>query len=163
MSTGNVFENVRMEFYPPLREGETEQERLDELQRLMRGGRSWQPIETAPKNGSWLWLFTAHGISTDEQYGVGYWDDHGPYKKEMGADGVWVHFLDFEPTHWMLLPEPPRRKSDRQGSIRDSGPCAFRLAQRRISARKLVGERGFEPPAPASRRRCSSASASAVQ
>lgn len=59
----------------------------------------WQPIETAPRDGTEVLLFD-NGI-----YGLGWW-----------ALGEWRDFGDagcagseaFAPTHWMPLPKPPR-------------------------------------------------------
>ena len=66
---------------------------------------TWQPIETAPKDGQWLILYTLIG-------GVqcGYWG--GTY---FGRDPDWIQYahrgdlepIDGVPTHWMPLPEPP--------------------------------------------------------
>lgn len=64
----------------------------------------WQPIETAPKDGTWVILFTPAGVQ------CGYWG--GSY---FGRDMAWLqyaHRSDYEevegvPTHWMPLPEPP--------------------------------------------------------
>lgn len=74
----------------------------------------WQPIETAPKDGTPLLVF--------------YGDDckkyvkNNQYKymvKANNTGGEWVHLdsgrfvrfvydFDFEPTHWMPLPEEPK-------------------------------------------------------
>lgn len=65
----------------------------------------WQPIETAPRDGTWVILHTAAG-------GVqpGYW---GP--TYFGYNPAWVQYahrseaeeIIGEPTHWMPLPAPP--------------------------------------------------------
>jgi hypothetical protein len=76
-------------------------------------GVSWQPIETAPKDGAEILLCKA----TDA--------DGKPMGKAFGlfvqraawcGDEGWVVYcslpsephLFFEPTHWMPLPEPPK-------------------------------------------------------
>lgn len=69
----------------------------------------WQPIETAPKDGSWF-LSTRGGVPY-----VTSWDDgEGRFftfnrsyeaireKYEGIADAVW------EPTHWQPIPKPPK-------------------------------------------------------
>jgi hypothetical protein len=69
----------------------------------------WQPIETAPKDGTRILLW-----DTDEAV-VAKWDDIS-----MGGAKGWqiavvkligdVNYYEatFNPTHWMPLPEPPR-------------------------------------------------------
>jgi hypothetical protein len=55
----------------------------------------WQPISTAPKDGTWVLLYSQHdGIR------IGNWD-----RIEWADDGDGVAL---EPTHWMPLPEPPK-------------------------------------------------------
>lgn len=54
----------------------------------------WQPIETAPKNGSSILLATPKGRIAD-----GFWSP---------VYGVWSWpYVMVEPTHWMPLPELP--------------------------------------------------------
>lgn len=58
----------------------------------------WQPIETAPKDGTEILVFddgayiVTPWIEGDDQSG---WWDNG--------------FMDPPPTHWMPLPAPPER------------------------------------------------------
>jgi hypothetical protein len=68
----------------------------------------WQPIETAPKD-------------EDRDVLLAAWDDDGSYWAATGSWWVDRFFffygkgnmdpvpLCFEPTHWMPLPEPPKR------------------------------------------------------
>ncbi|KPK13948.1 MAG: hypothetical protein AMJ56_00420 [Anaerolineae bacterium SG8_19] len=66
---------------------------------------NWQPIETAPKDGScflaYMWYEKEEGDDY-EFYSVIRWE------KGLG----WVQenpYMDpFKPTHWMPLPEPPK-------------------------------------------------------
>ena len=58
----------------------------------------WQPIETAPKDGSDILIWQP---KEDEQFVV-YWDD-----VEDGWRFSPRHVLADEPTHWMPLPAPP--------------------------------------------------------
>jgi hypothetical protein len=71
----------------------------------------WQPIETAPKDGTKILVYTVHGeieltfwftVETDRYDDVG----DGLYRKreETVAEGWNGNF----PTHWMPLPTPPR-------------------------------------------------------
>lgn len=58
----------------------------------------WQPIETAPKDGSFILLATPKGRIAD-----GFWSP---------VYGVWSWpYVMVEPTHWMPLPELPGAQS----------------------------------------------------
>jgi hypothetical protein len=60
----------------------------------------WQPIETAPKDGS---PFLAYTISR------GGFDPAPTYRIEIGQwKRDYFHAPQGIPTHWMPLPEPPR-------------------------------------------------------
>lgn len=72
----------------------------------------WQPIETAPKDGTWVIL----GLSENWKLGVdgrscpGYWLtgwEHGVDYE--GRESGWedVYHNDVEPICWMPLPSPP--------------------------------------------------------
>jgi hypothetical protein len=54
---------------------------------------AWQPISTAPKDGTWV-LLTGPG----RWHALACWDHHGWYTGDT--------FVDF-PEWWMPLPEPP--------------------------------------------------------
>ncbi len=62
----------------------------------------WQPIETAPKDGT---PFLAFGISPG-QYKFEYGDDIGVTRWKVGYGGSWSGGPAY-PTHWMPLPPPP--------------------------------------------------------
>ena len=60
---------------------------------------TWQPIETAPKDGTAALIF-----SKDDAFGpviVGWWEND---------DEAWwgPHSYIVRPTHWMPLPDPPK-------------------------------------------------------
>jgi hypothetical protein len=58
----------------------------------------WQPIETAPKDGTRVFLgYDYQGFLFTAS--TGYWTEHN--------GGGWVRECMFQPTHWMRLPEPP--------------------------------------------------------
>lgn len=60
----------------------------------------WQPIETAPKDGTHVLLHEPNGFS-----GVA----------GLCHFGMWLYFPGLEPiypTHWMPLPAPPTEKDD---------------------------------------------------
>ena len=62
----------------------------------------WQPIETAPKDGTWIVICDGRHAGC---FLAAYWDgdEEAPYKW-FTVDGS--YHADF-PTHWMPLPEPP--------------------------------------------------------
>lgn len=79
----------------------------------------WQPIETAPRDGSAIlvhrdiWPGTPSGRSEEcnnhNTYVASWWAN------QRGDSGSWVCYMDMisdpecpiEPTHWMPLPAPP--------------------------------------------------------
>lgn len=64
----------------------------------------WQPIETAPRDGTLVLLYVGR-FAVDGFYLL-HWEP------KAGAAGAWVddsgRGLVGEPTHWMSLPEPPK-------------------------------------------------------
>jgi hypothetical protein len=61
----------------------------------------WQPIETAPKDGTWVLGFFPY-------YGVNQMQWHDGNRK---LEHHWMLFgrlTPTDPTHWMPLPEPPK-------------------------------------------------------
>jgi hypothetical protein len=68
------------------------------------GGNIWQPIETAPRDGTTVLLYFPDAGKS--QIDVGYWIEW-----EVG-DANWSNEwtdaeIDCDPSHWMPLPEPP--------------------------------------------------------
>ena len=63
----------------------------------------WQPIETAPKNGTLILLY---GYECQTQWNVCCWVE----EEEQGYTGWWNwDWPEYEiPSHWMPLPEPPK-------------------------------------------------------
>lgn len=69
----------------------------------------WRPIETAPKDDKSILAFIPlPTMSLPENYRVLclLWDDGG-YTTQPGWRTDTPHFMRFEPTHWMPLPDPP--------------------------------------------------------
>ncbi len=66
----------------------------------------WRPIETAPKDGTQLWLFEG---GTSRKTWRGWYDkDEGQWIWGARADDKTVAFLmRLNPTHWMPLPSEP--------------------------------------------------------
>ena len=76
----------------------------------------WQPINTAPKDGTWFLICNA--IDGFYSYEVGryepmFWPEYveagdGFYRKEMKQIHEWRGFNNMHrATHWMPLPDPP--------------------------------------------------------
>lgn len=68
----------------------------------------WQPIETAPKDGTVVLLFVPESTDTD---GVrvgffSYWAAYGDWYGDESASHS-LSNLYGKPTHWMPLPAPP--------------------------------------------------------
>lgn len=68
----------------------------------------WRPIETAPKDGTWvdLWCVPRNGAPpgrcTNASWEAGAWRDPSIY-----SDGTPGDEIEMDPSHWMLLPAPP--------------------------------------------------------
>ena len=60
----------------------------------------WQPIETAPKDGTWILLYDEQDVIE-----VGWWESFDC--PGGGAMIGWCVDRVTHPTHWMPLPEPP--------------------------------------------------------
>lgn len=66
---------------------------------------AWQPIETAPKDGTAFlgWLPDRQGFVARQDIGICSWSEWG--------GGIWSlgghTSVTSQPTHWMPLPEPP--------------------------------------------------------
>lgn len=76
----------------------------------------WQPIETAPKNGDWLWgLCSVDGDASNWLMCIIFWEEW----PEEGAPGWYLMAAAedakhvFTPTHWMPLPRLPNGVSQR--------------------------------------------------
>jgi hypothetical protein len=59
----------------------------------------WQPIETAPKDGTHILFWDGDGMS------VCYWVGR---RWDLVQTGAYAEDADCWPTHWMPLPEPPK-------------------------------------------------------
>lgn len=77
----------------------------------------WQPIETAPNDGTLMWLCRS---GDDYEPSLGWWAEAVPSDEDCeydnGMDAGWFSQGGFwpggdQPTHWMPLPEPPLRVS----------------------------------------------------
>ena len=81
-------------------------EQGQELARL-RALTTWQPIETAPKDGGFFLLHNFNGVIA-----VGYW-----LVKTAGSPCWWANgYGAFQPTHWQPLPAAPRAEPTEEQS-----------------------------------------------
>lgn len=73
----------------------------------------WQPIDTAPRDGTIILAFAkgATGSRLDVFYGVAMWIHADPDlnpgvpRQELSLWDLWPYRI--QPTHWMPLPQPP--------------------------------------------------------
>lgn len=67
----------------------------------------WQPIETAPKDGTYFLAFNAaleaDSWADEERHMIVQWTGRGYWR--IALDGQSAH-----PTHWMPLPPPPSNR-----------------------------------------------------
>lgn len=71
----------------------------------------WQPIETAPKDGTAIWVATIYN-----GHGTGFMEPVRTYRHHYGE---WTNIytynsIDWKPTHWMPLPAAPVDNGDGQ-------------------------------------------------
>jgi len=81
------------------------------LEKLNAPDESWQPIETAPKDGSYIWLGNENSIR------IGFWASGIQYECRGTVGGGWRDLilhdtgnpcdLPFKPTHWKPVPNTP--------------------------------------------------------
>jgi hypothetical protein len=71
----------------------------------------WQPIETAPKDGTHIVVFTVNGVDDDDRptMRIVRWKEAGKRNKEHWELSHYDAFgtLPADATHWMPLPAPP--------------------------------------------------------
>ena len=83
----------------------------------------WQPIKTAPKDGTLIWL------GSTEAMRLGFWTQGKEFENHGTIDGGWRDMstaeeeartgktgmqsdLHFAPTHWQPTPKPPKMEND---------------------------------------------------
>ena len=67
----------------------------------------WQPIDTAPKDGTEILL---GGLYAKKKWTQSVGSRVGEYwMSNDGGDPEWSSILFFKPTHWMPLPAPPKK------------------------------------------------------
>jgi len=67
----------------------------------------WQPIETAPKDGTPILIACSYGLGVR----IGQWHDYHDNANTRQLGPRWGFLFiagrDVDPTHWMPLPAPP--------------------------------------------------------
>lgn len=66
---------------------------------------SWQPIKTAPKDGTPILAWSSK-VADDEQPQIVWWNETGGYWELAWDCSLWYD-KNTPPTHWMPLPAPP--------------------------------------------------------
>ena len=64
----------------------------------------WQPIETAPRDGTEILALQVDG--RELTYTAVHWETMAEEWRDYSASGA-AGFTPFEPQYWMPLPEPP--------------------------------------------------------
>lgn len=69
----------------------------------------WMPIETAPRDGSWIMLWRSSRQRMDDN--LKYLESHGTSHIGKYQDNKWIaypgEFNNFQPSYWQALPAPP--------------------------------------------------------
>ena len=63
----------------------------------------WQPIETAPRDGTVIWCYEKYGLGWPHAIKFASYDE---WQGWIYADEMMCDYVP-EPTHWMPLPAPP--------------------------------------------------------
>lgn len=72
---------------------------------------TWQPIETAPKDGRMVLLYPSRCWCDEDDRGeVAYWD--ADFSEWVGIGPIAEDYTG--PTHWMPLPDPPLARLEGQ-------------------------------------------------
>ena len=66
---------------------------------------NWQPIKTAPKDGTWILAVVYGFVPTVVIWDDGIWKTHEIYHEMVKKS--YVSHLSYEPTHCQPLPEGP--------------------------------------------------------
>jgi len=66
----------------------------------------WQPIDTAPKDGT-FWIYGRQCKNCEPEMVIGWYNKL--WKKFCYADGYGSSEIMKEPTYWMPLPKPPKQ------------------------------------------------------
>ena len=90
----------------------------------------WQPIETAPKDGTPFLTFSQDAHAAPREGALGHKSTPMLVMSQMYCDdepqpvdehGDWHDFHGYIPTHWMPLPEPPQTEQDQTANGQNIG------------------------------------------
>jgi hypothetical protein len=79
----------------------------------MSGGGTWQPIETAPRDGSIVWVANPHSICVayfagkEERCWRNWYRGNRYENVHISTDAYLPEPVWFDPTHWQPTPKPP--------------------------------------------------------
>jgi Protein of unknown function (DUF551) len=82
----------------------------------------WQPIETAPKDGSWFLAFYESPNARAPRVGPMRWDRDEPIHTLRAFRSYAIMTESKRATHWMPLPAPPMAPLTRQDGTANAGP-----------------------------------------
>lgn len=83
-----------------------------------QGVQQWQPIETAPKDGTKCLFFRMH---EGGQIQTAWWKRGIMNEYGFGGDGWSYANTKFPPTHWMPLPPPPSLHTEPPAAVQGEG------------------------------------------
>lgn len=85
----------------------------------------WQPIETAPKDGTRILTFAPTRYEKQQTIAVVWWGEFWHEDYEPAGNGLFMQtrqllraeweggpWSPWRPTHWMPLPAPPKEQAD---------------------------------------------------
>jgi hypothetical protein len=81
---------------------------LDEARGHAQSSQQWQPIETAPKDGSQiigLWKCNVYSLRWTKYYEKWPHQDGGPTFRGGWSVETWDQHMPCEPSHWMPMPQ----------------------------------------------------------
>lgn len=66
----------------------------------------WQPIESAPKDGTTVLLFFPSGATDEDRYKIGFWSSEAA--DWFGSEAASHSLTEFgdQPSHWSMLSRP---------------------------------------------------------
>lgn len=89
---------------------------LAEVRRLL-AEREWQPIETAPKDGTAVLLHIAHPLPEAPNMVIGRWGIYTLPSGRRDTGWFWYGSVAGAPIHWQPLPAPPTPAERRSAAL----------------------------------------------